>query len=121
MTMRIFLAAALIVAAAAVGLCSADAVHRQQVVGGWSPIKDINDPHIQELGGWAVSEHVKQAHDGLVFTKVVSGREQVVAGMKYDLAVVVSNSDGKSAKYGALVHEEMFNKKRELLAFRPAN
>uniref|UniRef100_A0A453SJV0 Cystatin domain-containing protein n=1 Tax=Aegilops tauschii subsp. strangulata TaxID=200361 RepID=A0A453SJV0_AEGTS len=35
----------------------------------WYPIGGINEPHVQELGRWAVAEHVKQAHDGLKFIK----------------------------------------------------
>ncbi|GJN11266.1 hypothetical protein PR202_ga29444 [Eleusine coracana subsp. coracana] len=31
---------------------------------------DINDPYIQNLGKWAVAQHVKQANDGIKFNKV---------------------------------------------------
>src|SRR6185312_7051711 len=34
------------------------------LAGEWAPITDINAPFIQELGGWAVAEHVKEANDG---------------------------------------------------------
>ncbi|KAL6626468.1 hypothetical protein ACP70R_030194 [Stipagrostis hirtigluma subsp. patula] len=118
--MRTILPAALVVAVAVTGLCSV-APAAAALVGGWSPIKDVNDPHIQELGGWAVAEHVRQVHDGLQFTKVVSGREQVVSGMNYELVIVVSNGAGKSATYGAVVYEQEWTKTRKLLAFDPAN
>ncbi|XP_034577296.1 cysteine proteinase inhibitor 8 [Setaria viridis] len=116
---------ALIVAAAVLGLCSvaptAAARVAPQIVGAWKPIKDVSDPHIQELGGWAVSEHVKQANDGLRFGKVVSGEELVVSGMNYKLVIEATDGAGKSATYGAAVYEQEWTKTRQLLAFEPAN
>ncbi|KAL6645599.1 hypothetical protein ACP70R_017207 [Stipagrostis hirtigluma subsp. patula] len=91
------------------------------IPGGWSPIKDINDPHIQELGEWAVTEHVKQANDGLKFSRVVSGDQQVVAGVNYRLVVDASNNDGKDAKYQAVVYEREWTNTRELVSFKPVN
>ncbi|KAF8690802.1 hypothetical protein HU200_041193 [Digitaria exilis] len=91
------------------------------LVGGFKPIDNINDPHVQELGGWAVTEHVKKANDGLTFTNVVSGDVQVVAGYKYRLIVDVSDSNGKDAKYQAVVWERDWLNSRELLSFKLAN
>ncbi|PAN48949.1 hypothetical protein GQ55_9G428100 [Panicum hallii var. hallii] len=115
-------------AAAVIALCSvAPAAAAREapapiIVGGWRPIKDVNDPHVQELGGWAVSEHVRQANDGLRFVKVVSGDEQVVSGMNYMLLIeATSGAAGKSATYGAAVYEQEWTKTRRLLAFEAAN
>lgn len=83
-------------------------------------INDVNDPHVQELGRWAVSEHVKLANDGLRFVKVVSGREEVYYGVNYELVIETTIGAEKSATYGAVVYE-MENKMLELLAFRPTN
>lgn len=127
--MRTLISMLIVAAAAVVGLCSvAPAASAReeppmpQIVGGWKPIKNVNDPHIQELGRWAVSEHVKQASDGLVFSKVVSGEEQVVAGTNYKLVIQVTKGGGagKSATYGAVVYEKL-DKTRQLLSFNPAN
>ncbi|KAL6634766.1 hypothetical protein ACP70R_027437 [Stipagrostis hirtigluma subsp. patula] len=63
--------------------------------GGWFPIPNINDAHVQELGGWAVAEHNKKANDRLKFNRVVSGDEQVVAGLKYRFVIDASNPDGQ--------------------------
>uniref|UniRef100_A0A0D9WY58 Cystatin domain-containing protein n=1 Tax=Leersia perrieri TaxID=77586 RepID=A0A0D9WY58_9ORYZ len=64
------------------------------VVGGWSPIEDINDLHIQELGEWAVSEHNKvSTTSALTFSKVTSGEQQVVNGMNYRLFIAASTSN----------------------------
>ncbi|KAF8698419.1 hypothetical protein HU200_035158 [Digitaria exilis] len=114
----------LIVAAAVIGLCSVAPAAAEgempQMGGGWEHIRDVNDPHIQELGRWAVSEHVKVANDGLRFVKVVSGREQAYYGVSYELVTEATNGAGKSAAYGAVVYE-LENKTRELMAFRPTN
>ncbi|RCV10494.1 hypothetical protein SETIT_2G116300v2 [Setaria italica] len=90
------------------------------VPGGYSPW-NINDPHVQELGGWAVSEHVKEANDGLKFNKVVSGDVQVVAGLNYRLIIDAFDSNGKDAKYEAVVWEKDWINFRKLLSFKPAN
>jgi accessory colonization factor AcfC len=120
--MRATFSSALIVAAAVLALCSAAAARVEpQIVGGWKPIKDVSDPHIQELGAWAVSEHVKQANDGVRFVKVVSGEEQVVSGMNYKLVIEATDGAGKSATYGAAVYEQEETKTRQLLTFEPAN
>jgi hypothetical protein len=63
--------------------------------GGWFPLPDINDPHVQELGGWAVVVHNGIDKDALVFKRVVSGQYQVMAGIKYNLTIKASNPDGK--------------------------
>ncbi|XP_066385211.1 cysteine proteinase inhibitor 8-like [Miscanthus floridulus] len=78
------------------------------------------DPHIQELGRWAVSEYDTAASDSLVFSKVVSGEEQVVAGTNYKLIIEATKGAGKNATYGAAVYEE-WTKTRQLLSFAPAN
>ncbi|GJM94910.1 hypothetical protein PR202_ga11594 [Eleusine coracana subsp. coracana] len=122
---RSILSAALIAAVAVAGLCFvAPAVSARvapQLLGGWSPITDVNDAHIQELGSWAVAEHVRLVNDGLRFNKVVSGEDQVVSGMNYKLILDVTNADGNDATYGAVVHEQELTKKRQLMSFKPAN
>ncbi|EER92057.1 hypothetical protein BDA96_04G151700 [Sorghum bicolor] len=126
--MRTLISMLVVAAAAVVGLCSvAPAASARgeppvpQAVGGWKPI-NVNDPHIQELGRWAVSEHGKQASDRLVFGKVVSGEEQIVAGTKYKLVIQATRAGagGNSATYGAVVYEKV-DKTRQLLSFSPAN
>ncbi|CAN6305281.1 unnamed protein product [Urochloa humidicola] len=123
--MRSIISSVLIVATAVVALCSiapaAAALAEPEIVGGWNPIKDVSDPHIQELGRWAVAEHVKKVNDGLRFGKVVSGEEQVVSGMNYKLVIEATGPDGKSGTYGAAVYEQEWTKTRQLLAFEPAN
>jgi hypothetical protein len=87
----------------------------------WYPIGDPqNEPHVQELGAWAVAEHVKQAHDGLKFSKVVSGEEASDAGVKYHLIIEALNGVGKPGRYETFLIEEVRSNTRSLISFGPA-
>ncbi|KQK22992.1 putative cysteine proteinase inhibitor 7 [Brachypodium distachyon] len=85
----------------------------------WYPI-DVNDPHVQELGKWAVIEHVKKAHDGLTFSKVTRGEEQDVGGVKYRLSIEAVQGSGTVGKYSTVLIEEPRSKTRNLISFAPA-
>ncbi|XP_037483736.1 cysteine proteinase inhibitor 8-like [Triticum dicoccoides] len=89
-------------------------------VGGWGPIPDVTDAHIQELGGWAVEQHARLASDGLRFRRVTRGEQQVVSGMNYRLFVDAADGSGKSAPYVAEVYEQSWTKTRQLTSFKPA-
>ena len=94
-----------------------------QELGGWSPAsaRDVSDPHIQELGSWAVAEHTRQANDGLRFGKVISAQEQqIVDGVNYKLLLDAADASGNVANYGAVVHEQERTNTRELTAFARA-
>lgn len=97
------------------------AAARGPLAGGWSPIRNVSEPHIQELGGWAVTEHVRVANDGLRFGEVTSGEQQVVSGMNYRLVLHATDADGDVAAYGALVYEQSWTNTRELMSFASAN
>ncbi|WVZ57397.1 hypothetical protein U9M48_007785 [Paspalum notatum var. saurae] len=81
---------------------------RGALVGGWSPIADVGDSHIQELGGWALGQakHERLASDGLRFRRVVRGEQQVVSGMNYRLYVDAEDPAGRAAPYVAVVYEQ---------------
>ncbi|TVU47967.1 hypothetical protein EJB05_07585, partial [Eragrostis curvula] len=93
------------------------------IPGGWGPIPaaEINDPHIQELGSWAVAEHLKVANERLRFVRVVSGEAQVVAGMNYRLVIDALNLlAGKDFMYNAVVYERSWTNTRMLVNFTQA-
>ncbi|CAM0947606.1 unnamed protein product [Alopecurus aequalis] len=106
------LAATLDVTAAALG--------RGPMVGGWSPIPDVKDPHIQELGGWAVEQHARLGGDRLQFRRVTRGEQQVVSGMNYRLVVDAVDGAGSSKPYLAEVYEQSWTSTRNLTSFNPA-
>lgn len=86
--------------------------------GGWQPIKDVNDPHVQEIAKFSVSEHNKLANTRLAFSKVVKGETQVVAGINYRL-VVKAKDGGTMATYEAVVWEKAWEGFRKLTSFKP--
>ncbi|CAK9311724.1 unnamed protein product, partial [Citrullus colocynthis] len=81
---------------------------RLDLVGGYEPIKNIDDPHIQSLGEFAVNEHNKQAKTQLKFKKVNSGKLQIVAGTNYDLRLTALEGT-VSRTYGTLVFTDLKN------------
>ncbi|OEL22738.1 hypothetical protein BAE44_0016241 [Dichanthelium oligosanthes] len=90
-------------------------------LGDWYPI-NFNNPEIQEFGRWTVAEHVKQASDGIKFNKLVSAKQKLAGlAVYFDLIIDAWNSDGKDAKYEAVLHQRDWMDKRTLMSFKPAN
>jgi len=97
----------------------ASAVARKNIAtGGWSPIKNINDPHVTEIANYAVTEHDKQSGQKLKLEKVIKGETQIVSGVNYRL--VIAATDGSSSKnYEAIVLEKEWQHFRSLTSFTP--
>lgn len=74
-------------------------------VGCLTPIPNLNDPHVADIGEFAVSQHNKETKSRLKFVKVVSGEYQVVEGVKYQLVVTANDDIGKNKNYEAIVFE----------------
>ncbi|XP_058090715.1 cysteine proteinase inhibitor 5-like [Magnolia sinica] len=89
------------------------------MVGGWRSIKDASDPHILEIGEFAVSEYNKEKNAGLMFRRVIDGQTQVVAGINYRLTVEAMH-DGVGNRYEAEVWEKAWEGFRSLTSFKPA-
>ncbi|XP_078442717.1 cysteine proteinase inhibitor 8-like [Wolffia australiana] len=109
----------------ALGLClvffaAAAAIGGSALVGGFSKINDVKDPHVVEIGKFAVTANNKATGGKLVFIRVVSGRQQVVAGMNYDL-VIEAKSGGVTRRYAALVYERAWDNYRKLSSFKPVS
>ncbi|CAK9311726.1 unnamed protein product [Citrullus colocynthis] len=81
---------------------------RLELVGGYEPIKNIEDQHIQSVGEFAVNEHNKQAKTQLKFEKVISGTLQIVAGTNYDLQLTALEGN-VSRIYGTLIFTDLKN------------
>jgi cystatin-C len=95
---------------------------RGPLLGGWSAIRNVSDPHIQELGGWALGQAKEKqlASTGLLFRRVVRGEQQVVSGMNYRLYVDAADTGGRSAPYVAVVYEQVWTNTRQLTSFSKA-
>ncbi|KAF0910838.1 hypothetical protein E2562_004804 [Oryza meyeriana var. granulata] len=88
-------------------------------VGSWQQI-DINDPHVQELGRWAVAEMNRRTGlGGLTFNRVTIAEKQVVAGVNYRLTLEASSSGAKDGRYEAVVYEQDRSNARKLISFDP--
>ncbi|XP_009386947.2 cysteine proteinase inhibitor 1 [Musa acuminata AAA Group] len=82
-----------------------------QFLGGWQPIRDLNDPHVREIAVFAVSQYNVQENKGLELSQVLAGQKQLVNGMNYNLTLKVK--DGLStAKYVAVVYESLKGEKK---------
>ncbi|GAB2298965.1 hypothetical protein Dimus_033041 [Dionaea muscipula] len=69
---------------------------KPDLLGGYQPIKNVNDPQIIQIAEFAVSEHNKKARPVLKFVKLENGAQQVVAGVNYRLLIRASDSGGVS-------------------------
>ena len=67
---------------------------------------DPKDPHVRDIGEWAVNEHNKQSGDSLKFLEVVSGSKQIVSGDMYELVLLVDVGANRHRKYEAKVLEQ---------------
>uniref|UniRef100_A0ACD5ZCR7 Uncharacterized protein n=1 Tax=Avena sativa TaxID=4498 RepID=A0ACD5ZCR7_AVESA len=104
--MRMSLLLFLLVAGATV--LDAAATPNEGIVGKWLPITNITDPHVQDLGRWAV----------------VSGERQIIDyGSNYQLKVQTLLFNGKYAMNTTEVFEQDMPTitTRKLLSFGPAN
>ncbi|KAK8478710.1 hypothetical protein V6N13_096962 [Hibiscus sabdariffa] len=98
-------------------LPSVISVTEVSAVGGWTPIKDINDPHVVEIAKFAVDEYNKKGNTSLTLVTVVSGETQVISGTNYRL--ILKATDGTATKtYQAIVWEDAL-KNKKLTSFEP--
>ncbi|KAI3740451.1 hypothetical protein L2E82_30880 [Cichorium intybus] len=99
-------------------LCNtSDALRGGPVTGGWSPIRNVTEPGVVDIGKFAVDEHNKNDHASLKFKKVVKGESQVVAGMNYKLTITAAD-DSVENKYVAVVWDKPWEKFRQLVSFK---
>lgn len=99
------------------GISAVRISNKAMMVGGWKPIEDVKDPHVVEIGEFAVNEYNKKEKKGLVLNEIVSGESQVVSGINYKL--VLDAKDGSSnGKYEAIVWEKVWIGYRNLTSFK---
>ena len=90
------------------------------VLGGVEPVGNENDLHLVDLARFAVTEHNKKANSLLEFEKLVSVKQQVVAGTLYYFTIEVKEGDAKKL-YEAKVWEKPWMDFKELQEFKPVD
>ncbi|XP_030519270.2 cysteine proteinase inhibitor 1-like [Rhodamnia argentea] len=89
-------------------------------IGEWNPIKDVRNPHVKEIGEFAVAEFNKDPRHGadLQFQSVIKGETQVVSGTNYRLILAARDPAGVK-NYEALVWEKPWEHFKQLKSFSP--
>ncbi|KAL2341368.1 hypothetical protein Fmac_009308 [Flemingia macrophylla] len=90
----------------------------EAIPGGWSPIKNVTEPHVVEIAKYAVREYDKRSGAKLKLVKVVKGETQVVSGTNYRL-VLAAKDGSATANYQAVVWEKPWLHFRNLTSFKP--
>ncbi|KAG4196194.1 hypothetical protein ERO13_A06G153900v2 [Gossypium hirsutum] len=89
---------------------------KDALTGGWTPIKNIKDPHVTEIAEFAIDEYNKQSKGNLKLEEVVKGKTQVVSGINYTLVLQVKDETVDNS-YEAVVWEKAWLKFRKLTSF----
>ncbi|ONK76286.1 uncharacterized protein A4U43_C03F26020 [Asparagus officinalis] len=88
-------------------------------LGGWTPIKNMGDPHVTEIVEFAVREHNEEANGKLRLGRAIKGETQVVGGVKYKLFIEARDYGGKTGSYEVVVLERAWEKFMKLVSFKP--
>ncbi|KAF8086965.1 hypothetical protein N665_0607s0025 [Sinapis alba] len=114
---------------------SANAIRKSVVLGGKSDVPNVqSNMEIQELGRFCVEQFnlMEESEQGnaasiadtavlnpLNFSRVLSAQKQVVAGLKYDLRIEVTQPDGTSRMFDSVVVIQPWLHSKKLLGFTP--
>ncbi|KAJ0259919.1 Cysteine proteinase inhibitor 2 [Hirschfeldia incana] len=114
---------------------SANATRKSVVLGGKSDVPNVQtNMEIQELGRYCVEQfnQMEESEQGnaasiadtavlnpLNFSRVLSAQKQVVAGLKYDLRIEVTQPDGTSRMFDSVVVIQPWLHSKKLLGFTP--
>ncbi|CAI8604492.1 unnamed protein product [Vicia faba] len=99
-----------------VGMSAFMVVRNQAILGGWIPIKNINDPHVTSIANYAVTEYDKRSGSKLKLEKVISGETKIVDGIIFCLNISATTISA-SNKYNVVVLEKL--SQRNLTSFVP--
>ncbi|KAL2339251.1 hypothetical protein Fmac_013697 [Flemingia macrophylla] len=98
-------------------LLFASAVAKNHVLlGGWSPIKNLNDPRVSGIANYAVTEHNKRSGENLKLQKLIKGESEVVGGVNYRLTFTATEGSS-SDEYQAIVLEKPWLHFKNLTSF----
>jgi hypothetical protein len=91
------------------------------IPGDYSPIKNLNDPHVIEIANFAVTEYGKQQRiKNPKLDKIIKGESQADDGTNYRLILTVI-IESVSYPNQAIVHENPSKSFKKLISFVPIN
>ncbi|KQK23391.1 hypothetical protein BRADI_1g73090v3 [Brachypodium distachyon] len=89
----------------------------------WTPVGDVNDMSIRQVGQFAVRIYALTMRVDLAFVGVVGGQTQPrvdgAGGFMYQLVVAVAGTGAKAPTYDALVWGVLGTRNWELRSFKP--
>ncbi|KAG6402306.1 hypothetical protein SASPL_139184 [Salvia splendens] len=91
----------------------------EQLLGGWTPVKDPSAPEYFQLATFAVSEGNKRIEEALTLESVLKVETQVVAGTNYRLILTARDQRPKSNNYEAIVFSQAAPTSLQLTSFKP--
>ncbi|KAL9441083.1 hypothetical protein AB3S75_019703 [Citrus x aurantiifolia] len=72
------------------------------LVGGWKSKEDLSEPHVTEIGRFAVMSTKKQSKNEFKFKSMEKGKTKMVSGTNYRLILVVK--DGKNCYQQCIIY-----------------
>lgn len=91
------------------------------ILGGYTPITNLSDPHVIEVARFAVGEHNKQDKTHMLkFLSIFKGWSQVVAGINYRLIIIAKPlcRPALVRRYEAVVYERPWQHFMNLTSFK---
>ncbi|CAI8590552.1 unnamed protein product [Vicia faba] len=86
--------------------------------GDWTPIKNLNDPFVQEIAQILLKEHEKQSDEKLSLVAVVRGESQDGAGTNYRLVLEAKDESAATNIYEAIFWDKSFTHFKNLVSFK---
>lgn len=87
---------------------------------GWTPIMNLSDTKVVDIGKFAVARHNYQAKTQLAFNNLVNGQTRSGAGTEYNITIAAKDGDDDDMlkNYIAIVIDKQFQDFMHLVFFR---
>ncbi|KAE8648197.1 hypothetical protein Csa_018520 [Cucumis sativus] len=85
----------------------------------YTPVQDLDNPHIKELAEWTVAEYNKEGGYQLALSSVVKCESQIVAGVNYRFILTAKDENDNEGNYEAVIWEKVWDQFRKLISFQP--
>ncbi|KAL5097489.1 hypothetical protein RYX36_001816 [Vicia faba] len=86
--------------------------------GDWTPIKNLNDPFVQEIAQIFLKEHGKQSGEKQSLVAVIRGESRDGDGTNYRLVLEAKDESASTNIYEAIVWDKPFTHFKNLVSFK---